>query len=279
MTDTIVVGAGLFGQIITAELRRQGQQVLMLDRREPLAGSGPAACLMKPSWFSGLGRAVYEPALETLDHLYHLRDLTFDVHVGKSGKIAQARVHWVDPRDVLDKEFRHCSVLQVAAGRVVLSTGETLEARNIIVAAGVWTETLLRQYAQGWQRGMAALYPGARPEGRGVIKAWAPYRQLVGFDRLDGLWVGDGSAIKHANWTQGREEEILARETKLARRLVGSSPLPQPRLLQGLRPYWKGAGPCLLERVEEGLWVASGGAKNGTLSAGWAAWRLARELT
>ena len=143
----------------------------------------------------------------------------------------------------------------------------------------LWTERLLRPYPQGWQRGVALHCQGAPLEApRGIIKPWAPYRQLVGFDRQDGLWVGDGSSIKHTNWSESREEEIAAREAGLARHMGGPS-LAQPRRLQGLRPYWAGAGPCLLARVQPGLWVASGGAKNGTLSAGWAAWRLARELT
>jgi glycine/D-amino acid oxidase-like deaminating enzyme len=277
--DAVIVGGGLFGSTIAQELRSQGRRVEVLDRGEPLAGSGPAACLMKPSWFAGLGEEVYKPALETLDQLYGVRDLPFAVHVG--ARIATQTVHWVNPRHVLTHDKRHCSVVSVAAGRVGLSNGETIEARHVIVAAGVWTETLLRQYAQGWQRGMAVLYPEARAMGvreEGVIKPWAPYRQLVGFDRGDGVWVGDGSAIRHDNWSAAREEQILARERKLARRLIGPT-LPLEAQLQGLRPYWKGGRPCLLEQVEPGLWVASGGAKNGTLAAGWSAWRLGRELS
>lgn len=281
MTDTIIIGGGLFGQIISAELRRIGQSVLVLDRREPLAGSRPAACLMKPSWFAGLGKEVHEPALRTLDLLYGVQDLTFDIHMGKAGRVAEGTVHWVDPRVVLGQAARVAAVAAVRPGRVVLASDqgehpELLEAPNIIIAAGVWTQQLLPQYQQGWQHGMAILYPGQHPV-RGIIKPWAPYRQLVGFNRGDGLWVGDGTAIKHENWSSGREEEILARERKLAARMSDGE-LPQPTLLQGLRPYSKGHKPCLLEQVEPGLWVASGGAKNGTLAAGWCAWRLAREL-
>lgn len=277
--DAIIVGGGLFGSVIAQELRSQGRRVEVLDRGEPLAGSGPAACLMKPSWFAGLGKEVHVPALETLDRLYGVNDLQFTLHVGAG--FATGIVHWVNPRHILRFGKRYCSVAAVAPGRVILAADqgaqpEVLEARHVIVAAGVWTQQLLRQYEQGWQRGMAVLYPEAHTS-TGIIKPWAPYRQLVGFDRGDGVWVGDGSAIKHTNWSPTREEEILSRERKLARRMIGPV-LPLEDQLQGLRPYWKGGKPCLLERVEDGLWVASGGAKNGTLAAGWCAWRLGREL-
>lgn len=280
--DTIIVGAGLFGQVVAAELRRLGQRVEVIDRGEPLAGSGPAACLMKPSWFAGLGREVYEPALETLARLYELRDLPFEVH-GPTGKMARATVHWINPRHILGHPRRCADVAMAGPRRVTLARGDVLEASNVIVAAGVWTQELLPHYRQGWQRGLATLYPDVvRRVPQGVIKPWAPYRQLVGFDRGDGLWIGDGSAIKNANWSQSREEEILARERKLALRLGGEG-LPQPQVLQGLRPYWSGLrpfakAPCLLEQVEPGLWVASGGAKNGTLAAGWCAHMIGREL-
>ncbi len=284
MTDTIIIGGGLFGQVIAAALRDIGQEVLVLDRREPLAGSGPAACLMKPSWFAGLGREVHEPALAMLDRLYGVQDMPFDVHIGKAGKVAQQTVHWIDPRKILSGPTETMNVLAVAPGKVILGPDrgthyEQLVSTHVIVAGGVWTKELLPQYAQSAQRGMASLWPGIHPE-RGIIKPWAPYRQLVGFDRGDGMWVGDGSAIKSANWSEDRERQIREREAKLATRLV-------PKMmdgighfeLQGLRPYWKGPGPCLLEEVQPGLWVASGGAKNGTIAAGWCARELVGRLT
>lgn len=155
-----------------------------------------------------------------------------------------------------------------------------LEARNIIVAAGIWTERLLRQVAQQGQRGMALLFPELHPE-RGKIKVWAPYRQLVGFDRGDGLWVGDGTAIKAENWDDERTRQVYNRERQFGDQVMGTlglSPNDGARLLHGIRPYAKGHKPCLLQEVEPGLWAASGGAKNGTLAAGWAAHEIARRL-
>ena len=126
--------------------------------------------------------------------------------------------------------------------------------------------------------GMALLFPGNHPP-RGIIKPWAPYRQLVGFDRGDGLWVGDGTAIKVGNWTPQREAEVMAREYKLARRIGDVAPADEMQRLYGIRPYSKEAKPCLLGEVSPGLWVASGGAKNGTVAAGYCAHVLAGRLS
>lgn len=291
MTDTIIIGGGLFGQIIAAELRAQGQTVRVIDNREPMAGSRPAACLMKPSWFSALGKEVYEPSLALLDRLYGVRDLPFDVTVGKTGKLAEATVHWCDPAKILAGPTEHWSVTRIGekmdGGRFVEVSGpgparslERVFARNIVVAAGIWTERLLPQVAQQGQRGMALLFPELHPE-RGRIKVWAPYRQLVGFDRGDGLWVGDGTAIKAENWDDERTRQVYDRERQFGDRVMGTrglAPNDGARLLHGIRPYAKGHKPCLLQEVEPGLWAASGGAKNGTLAAGWAAHEIARRL-
>lgn len=284
MHDTIVIGGGLFGQVIAAGLRDIGHEVIVLDNREPLAGSGPAACLMKPSWFAGLGKSVHVPSLELLDRLYGVRDLPFDVAVGKTGKIAETTVHWCDPKKILARPTVRETVAAVMPGRVTLapSQGEgamILEARNIIVAAGIWTQRLMPEYRQAGQRGMATLFPREHPE-RGHIQLWAPYRQLVGFNRGDGLWIGDGTSIKMENWTPAREEEVSARELSFARKAFGD-PLGVGNAhsrLHGIRPYYKGRGPCLLEELRPGLWVASGGAKNGTIAAGWCAHKLREAL-
>ena len=285
MTDTIIVGGGLFGQIIAAGLRAAGQDVRVLDNRQPLAGSGPAACLMKPSWFSSLGKEVYEPSLALLDRLYGVRDLPFVVEVGKLGKISSTTVHWCDPAMILSGPTEQWTVTLVEPGQVAVSGPgaarghDLLEATNVIVAAGIWSNHLLpARYAQQGLRGTSTLLPGHHPP-VGKIRAWAPYKQLVGFDRGDGLWVGDGTSIKMENWTDARTREVVDREWRFAREMVDLAPADPRRVLSGIRPYAKGHKPCLLEQVEPGLWVASGGAKNGTLAAGWAAHELIGRLT
>jgi glycine/D-amino acid oxidase-like deaminating enzyme len=266
MLDVVVVGAGLFGQIIARALEKQGRVVAIIDAKYELAGSKPAACLMKPSWFSGLGKEIYEPSLALLDDLYGVHDLEFDLRATKDlGRVKMGTVHWVDPARVLYPKANYAVVTKVEPGRV-WSEGKCLEARLVVVAAGIWTQALLPQYKQIAQRGTAFLFDRLKMLERPFIQPYAPYKQLVAFNRGDGVWVGDGTAIKRDNWTDAHTE-------RSRRRCAEAIDAPEHMCteLSGIRPYAKGHKPCLLEEVFPGLWVASGGAKNGTLSAGWCA--------
>ena len=271
MLDAIVVGAGLFGSIITAKLRSEGREVMLLDGEAGFAGSGPAACLMKPSWFSSLGKDVYEPALRVLDDLYVVEEVEFQLRAAKGLNVKRGSVNWVPHAKILEPgRYKRAWITRVAPGRVHTQR-ECYEAPLVVVAAGIWTEELLPQFKQQAQKGIAFLYRNssiALP----FIQPWAPYKQLVAFNRGDGLWVGDGTAIKAENWTTEREEHSLQR----CRDAVGNRMNEEPEMLIGIRPYAKGHKPCLLEEVQPGLWVASGGAKNGTLAAGYCAYVISR---
>lgn len=278
MHDTIIVGAGLFGQVIAAHLRALGQDVLALDARAPRSGSQPSACLMKPSWFSGLGRSVYEPALEVLDRLYGVQELSFKLWPA----LRVDSVKWVDPTQVLSQEFEGRLVRRVGHGFVESGRGLNLQrhtARTVVVAGGVWTNHVLHSSGlpeipglQG-KMGLACVWAHHRID-EPFIRPWAPYKQLVAFNCGSlGLWVGDGTAIKPDNWTQARENQSIRRCTQA----VGLE--QEPHIMRGIRPYVPGAKPCYLEQVVPGVWVATGGAKNGTIAAGWCAHRLGEELT
>lgn len=271
--DAIIVGGGLFGSIIGAELRRLGLETLNIDDKNPEAGSRPAACLMKPSWFSSLGKEIYDPALETLDRLYGVQDLTMNLRP----KLAEATVHWVPPSKILTGAGTlHGTVEAINPGSrgylVRKSDGVILYAKSVIVAAGVWSARLAPvEGGLKGQAGVAFLWPSSTLpaiQGGGFIQPWAPYRQLVAFDRGDGTWVGDGTSIIRQNWTperQGTSYERCARA--VGRQGEGDLQTGRARALFGIRPYVK-RKPCYLEQVDNGLWVATGGAKNGTLAAG-----------
>ncbi len=274
MLDAVVVGGGLFGQIIAKGLRAQGREVVVLDAGRANAGSRPAACLMKPSWFSSLGKSVYEPSLELLDELYGVQELTFETRP----KLARVQVHWVPPAAILAPHPIVAEVGGIAEQRVLTDHG-VFEAPLIVVAAGIWVQELLPQYRQVGQQGVAFLWPDV--VGPNFIQPWAPYRQMVGFDRGDGYWFSDGTAIKQENWTREREEASWNRAAVTTSDRLGLGDRGKglsAKTLLGVRPYARGRKPCLLEEVRPGLWVASGGAKNGTLAAGYCA-HVIRERT
>lgn len=284
----IVVGAGLFGSIIAAELSRLGHELLLIDSQEPDAGSNAAACLMRPSWLGSMGdKAV--PALETLDRLYGLQTVRFRLRPSA----LHSDVHWIPPSSILGKATvirgKVSSIERHGPEEWCVTHCDTRDqgwltrrtfADRVIVAAGVWTGPILGYRALTErtvpQAGRAFLFEHAEIA-EPFIKIWAPYKQIVAFNRGDGAWIGDGAAIIAKNWN----DDVSRRN---AERLVqgaddaGILPVTGPKHLFGLRPYVKDAKPLFMEQVNPGLWAVTGGAKNGTIAAGWAARHIGENL-
>ncbi len=287
MSRVIVVGAGLFGSIIAKALELDGHIVTVLDDNRPMSGSKPSACLMKPSWFSSMGKDKHEPSLALLDKMYGLEE--FDFKVRPSGIATSS--YRIDPSKALlinrPGSYMEGLVTYVGPDHVKVSelkteTGVrnvTMRADHIIVAAGVWCGKILAEAAQWDIRPTAGIVfrtKGAQcSENR--IDVWAPYKQLVGFQEYDDqVWIGDGSAILEKNWKDKRIAQSVARCEKFAHSLGVAGTTES---IQGLRPYVKGAKPCLFEQVSPKVWLATGGAKNGTIAAGWVASELRKALS
>lgn len=301
MSRIAVVGAGLFGSIISHTLAYQGHEVVQIDAGKPGSGSKPAACLMKPSWFSSaMPKRESEEALDLLDRMYGVEDLQFTLRPTRG----LVTVHWVRPTRILSPDNPTTPTVLRVEGEVVkiksngvphswmviARAGEWAlkpqHANVVVVAAGVWCNDILVQerghepealHVDGLQgrAGSAFLWPQeAARFNSPYIHPWAPYKQIVGFDRGDGFWAGDGSSIKPENWTPQRSADSLARCAK-------SLNLParySVQELHGIRPYVPNAKPCYLAEHHEGVWVCTGGAKNGTIAAAWAALQLSRRL-
>lgn len=279
--DAVVIGAGIFGSLLTRALRKAGLSTLTVDARHANAGSPPAACLMRPSWFSSMGKANYGPALEKLDELVGVQELKFKVRPGST------RVYWCDPKKVLldQNECRTGNVTGLAANgklwEVSIVSGQKLwkaQAPLVIVAAGIWSNLLFPEIGEiQAQAGVAWLWPDAKIE-EPFIRPWAPYKQIVAFNRGDGLWVGDGTSVK--NWNDHYKQASLERcRTAVKASLAGAEGhAVVPDALFGYRPYVKGPDPCMFKQVRKGVFVATGGAKNGTLAAGWCVNQLLKAI-
>lgn len=286
--DVVVVGGGLFGSVIAARLHAHGMDVEVVDRGEKMAGSTPSASLMKPSWLNSMRREDVDAGFAVLDDLYGVSDLTFKV-----GPIRVDTVRWCDPRKIMTRPYTRDDVVEIWPGRehiVRLRGGRDIDTRHVVIAAGVWSNQLISGRWTGGQvsglegkAGAAVLLRGEQIE-QPFISPWAPYKQLIAFNLGSDLWVGDGSAIKAANWT-------LARCNQTTERCLRAVPEQSARaaqerrleVLQGLRPYvpkkYLNGDPCFLDKVERNIWVATGGAKNGTIAAGWAAHYLGERLS
>lgn len=270
----IVVGAGLFGCIIARGLRDAGHVVTILDNRQPLAGSPPAACLVKQEWVASLGSDVVDPAMAFLRSKYTEHTINF----GKDGTSS-----WFDPRELLieSEKFdvslvtkRGGSTKHIVGGQhPQYDTWMEEDADLVVIAAGIWSQNLVNWVDLGLtgKMGTAYLYQGFSQDN--LIESWAPYKQVVGFDRGDGYWISDGTAIIPKNYSLDRKEQSHAR---CYARITKWGP-PEPKELTGIRPYTV-EKPCFCKEVSPGLWVAVGARKNGTLLGAWCAQKIVSEV-
>lgn len=275
--DVVIVGGGLFGSIIARAFQKKGKRAIIIDKGEPTWGSGPAACLIKPTWVSGLGKEVVDPAMAKLRELYDVKTIDFQV-----GPVKQP-VWWVNPSEILRQPQIKDEVLKIdiepEGYARVIGVKDTYIGERVVLAAGVWTDRLLPEgcapsKVEG-RAGVAFLYPDMNIE-QPFIKPWAPFKQIVAFNRGDGLWVSDGTALKTDRISLDRENECHHRcATALGIEPMGSS----PKVLHGIRPYTSKAKPCYFQMETPHFSVVTGGAKNGTLAAGWAAHKLTEHLS
>lgn len=269
--DVLIVGAGLFGSVIGEALQQAGRGVNYIDAMHPLAGSRPAACLMKPSWLAGMGKENYSLALKTLDELFGVIETEF--YTDPLGR--KVTVPWVPPHRILKYDsaikgtVKRINVLEDETCSVIASiegNEHEIYPKLLIVAAGYWTNKLFSIPELKGLAGAAFAWKGSTP--RNQINVWAPYKQVVTLNnwRKGYLWVGDGSAILKKNWTDARVSASLQRCAEYVKRSAREA-----TVIQGVRPSAKNNDVCFLERAYPNTWIATGGAKNGTAAAGWAA--------
>lgn len=263
-TKAYVVGGGLFGSMAARALQDKGYDVTVFDCRKSFRGSRPAGCVMKPSWMTSLD---YAEPMKYLDKTYGVIPIDFKV-VGP----IKASCFRIDPVKVLGDEsltYVRETVTEVRDGSVTTPSG-TYKGL-VVVAAGVWSETLLK----GRIPEIRAL-TGCAILGTGVVKTptihvYAPYRQAVFFSReRNETWFGDGTAIIAKNYTEDHTVKSVQRAKDLAN-IVGDP-------LVGYRPYIKGKNNGLFEKLGNNLFVMTGGAKNGTILAASQTLQLLRSI-
>lgn len=160
---------------------------------------------------------------------------------------------------------------------VHLNNHPCLNAKRVIVAAGKWSNIVLSKIKGGsiYQVPKLTSKVGVAFVGQGAcspkMKVWAPYKQLVAFNRSpDQIWVGDGTALKPESMTVERAIQSERRCSEYVDKGLGDL-----MAIAGHRPYADiGDSPCYFKELTTNLFVATGGAKNGTLAAAWVAGQL-----
>lgn len=279
MNDVIVVGGGIVGATIGKALKMQGREVLILDDNKALGGSRPSGGHIKPSWVPMLEHGTITKSLQMLERIWGVKSEEFMVRETEK----HTTMFRVDMDKVMEYEKTMAKVTSLAGLQkphpVVNCTGlGVLQCKLLIVAAGVWCPELIKgigmKYRMQSKRGISFRYSGKLKEP--FIEQWAPYKQIVAHQQeANEIWVGEGSAILQANWTQERSKACEQR----CREALETTQSPTS-IYHGCRPYAlpvDPSHPCLFLKLGPSAYLVTGTGKLGTVSAGWAAERIIKE--
>ncbi len=278
--QVVVIGCGIIGATVALALRKQGKEVTILDSGNPMAGTAPSGGHLKPSWFSGMSKDDYQPAMDLLQEIWGLSESEFVVR--PTG--LKTTVYRVDTDVVVKTPRLKATVTKINVEsnypEITYRTaiGQfTVQAELLVVAAGVWCQELLPEIFKDnpIQRKRGVSFRMEHNLASEFIQPWAPYKQIVAHQQATNeIWIGDGSAIIESNWSNERTLACLQR----CKKAIGG----EPKLLKsitGIRPYCRHENkndPCLLVKPTRRVWVATGAGKSGTIGAGWAASRILR---
>lgn len=283
-----IIGSGFWGVAVALTLQERGEEVVVLDSREPLAASSKAAGVINWEWFSKLldasdawraGSSVYHllPAWWNLESSLkscieyverHTDYCEFPEQITSySGKRHRGRAcHLVSPWIVLESIEANAAQAERLERRktggwsVVCRSGSTHDFDAVVVTAGAWSDTLLSR-------------SGIRPAGVSPL----PGRALVLDLEVAGVrthFVNRFSQYTLRPWRDGtsrlgdsveRAVRSKARDTLYRMRDLLAPGGQVVNELYGWRPV---TGKFHVERHAPGLIVATGGHRVGLAVSG-----------
>jgi len=273
MSEIVVIGAGIVGTTIAKQLSKSGK-VLLIDAGLPDSGSLPSGGHLKQSWFAGLGRDIWEPALECLHTCYDLIEENMEI----KGKDKTEKILRLDMdrfrEDIKVTKDRVVTLKETTSKRpiVLLASGKTVRADLLVIAAGFWCNTLLPDvFAVQQITGKMGVSFRVRTSLKNpFIFTWAPYKQVVAHQQSKNeVWIGDGSAISPKSWDT---ERVVDCRIRCAKVLEVKQSLFYRRMV-GIRPYFPN-GHFLFQKLGKCTYVVTGTGKQGTIVSGYAAHKI-----
>lgn len=266
MSNVAIIGAGVTGSVIARVLERAGHKVAVIDDARPNRATPASAGIIHPKWIDAFKKDEVRDGLLLLDRLYGLNTINFP-DGSCASQLSPAQYLWPEEKVIYKK------VTRLNGAYVILEDDRVMKADYAIICTGCWANELAGDKIHPIRAtaGTAFLYDGMKIE-KPVLKTWAPYKQLMAFNRDRGtIWAGDGTSILPKNYTLEREQASFER----IKAAVGFTPT---RRVTGWRPMVVGQKSGVCEKIGTFTWVVTGGSKNGTIFAAIAALRLVKEI-
>lgn len=304
MKDAIIIGCGIVGATIAAKLRKTGlRDVLVIDAKLGNSGTSASAGIVNRGWKGKYSNQEFDESLAILEECWGLRQVDFVTTSYRTKDVKKTCCHQVNMTKVFkarercqtailsdfvpmsnqlhikyQKDSEDGQVMEDSTRLLVMAIGAnaTLPDGSVTTKVGVYLKT------------KAKLYDGDR------LHNWAPYRHGIVTSWCDDMvYMTRGSTIPTARFNSDRG---VLETSNIMGMLTGLSPQPVLDLTQaidgipglipmiagiGNRAYVKGrplGGEIISSSYNKMLsYVVTGGGKMGSILAGHAAERIARE--
>lgn len=308
-TDVLIIGAGLIGSMTAKLLRSKGMGVVIVDEQNPMSASKCSFGIWKDSWVNKIIKKEYMEGIPLLEKFaggieeidfivrpkpYKTRSM-IDKYVIDKTKVSKEKFKRVDCSLILNEEFIEASVLTIDKNRTTIvkkdGTKELIIAKQIVIAAGVWTTDILIQNGLmdnlpylDFQWGSIFKLKGLELPSDNQMAEWAPYKQSVYLKTAKNKALfGDGITIKNPKKNDERikvnSDRILLHMQELLGTKKHNGNIVD--ILEGYRPYLRKNSSSFefVNRHSEFVLSATGGAKNSTILCGHMAKSILREIT
>jgi glycine/D-amino acid oxidase-like deaminating enzyme len=286
----IIIGAGLFGSMITRYFRDRGIFVTLMDSEDKLAASKCAVGVYKESWTNGY-KEQYQVSKQVLNEYNLIEELDF-VNLNilldeNSKKSPYEKYLHIKCEEILNiKPDIIGEVVRIDNNVVKYKPKEDdsqtppkkLDADFVIVAAGYQTERLL--LSSGYKDApLIEKYWGAVLDVNKEIEQcrimqWAPYRQSIVLKTSDKKFLfGDGTKVKNFESKPEEVERVSARMVQHLQQITMLSDISKiTGTREGIRPILPKEDKNNFIRVhDDKLISATGGGKNSSMLCGFIA--------
>lgn len=278
--DIIIVGAGLFGSMITTFFQKKGLSTLTISNGNDMSGSKCSAGIFRESF---INKSILEKAkigISILEKTVSIDEVSFG---------AKEKFNIVLPDKILlpQSQILSDTVLSVKNDAVILLNNSAenhllVRAKKaVILACGAFTDNLLIN--SGYSSIGIDSYWGncflSKQKATNIYKVWMPYKQICGFQKDSSTYYfSNAQTVKNPSTNDGR---IQKGEDRLLNQYIesGLNVDSITHMLQGFRPYLKNKGIDFVNQHDTRLFSATGGAKNSTILCGYVAKTIFEKIT
>lgn len=280
--DVIIIGAGLIGSMAAKLLRKNNYSVLIVDSEQQFAASKCAFGVWKKGWINKELKPLVD---EGMDLLQEVCGPVQEIEFYNPVKQKTIKMNFVDPKKIIEKADMFVHVHRIINNEVHGSSsfyenyGDIkLKAKKaIFVAAGVYTSWLVNHPTDAYYGEVFRVEPYA--DGN-LTYDWAPYKQAILLKTNDRYLFGDGSSVKNPDVRTFDFRKFSQRIQEHLENIAeyNSGIKPEQEKLAGYRPYLKERNHQYFKKHRDGLYSATGTAKNTTILCGHIAKQLLKSI-